>query len=534
MESLFDKIMAKDELVFYGIPVFFGLVLVLLFLFVDRVGKKQKKLPPGPFPWPVFGNLFLGGPHPHQVFTQLAKQYGNIMSLFFGNVRVVILSDPTIAKEFFTVRDASFASRPIHDLMYTQAKYMNYGKENVSMTISTYAPQVREMRQLCISELFTPQRLETKRTTRMEELQRMIQGTAQSGPVEIRPLLSEFSLRLNCRATFNKAFLHSEGIPSSGLDPQAFRRLETENTKLLATHNIADIVPAIKFLLGRLDLEGIHARWKDVTERKVSCAEAILDWYRKHGDGEAQSETDFVETLLHLTEDGKYTTTTAQAVIFELLTAGTDTVAASMEWALLEMALHPQCQAKLHAEIDAQFGMLGPVQEEEAAQLPYLQAVVKEVLRLHATTAMGIPHSNVEDATLGGYHIPAGTTVMPNLWALHRDPMTWGDDALAFNPDRFLASDLSVNGTNYQYLPFGAGRRICPGRAMAMRVLSVTLATFVHAFDMSGLPGVELNANEGVTGLNIRPETPLLLQMSLRPAASLYVTLKTSTSNGHA
>jgi cytochrome P450 len=89
----------------------------------------------------------------------------------------------------------------------------------------------------------------------------------------------------------------------------------------------------------------------------------------------------------------------------------------------------------------------------------FLQAVVKEILRLHAPTAMGIPHSNVDDATLGGYHIPAGTSVMPNLWALHRDPMTWGDDALAFNPDRFLASDLSVNGTNYQYLPFGAGRR---------------------------------------------------------------------------
>jgi len=86
--------------------------------------------------------------------------------------------------------------------------------------------------------------------------------------------------------------------------------------------------------------------------------------------------------------------------------------------------------------------------------------VLKEVLRLHIPTTLGIPHCNIEDSSLGGYNMPAGTTVMANFWALHRDPVTWGDDALEFNPERFLGSDLSVNGTNnYQYLPFGAGRR---------------------------------------------------------------------------
>jgi len=309
--------------------------------------------------------------------------------------------------------------------------------------------------------------------------------------------------------------------------------LETENTKLLATPNILDLIPGLRILFGRFDLEGIHARWKDVTMRKVNCADSILKWYRKElPNGREDSEIDFVQTVLELTDGGKYTMTEARAFIFELLAAGTETIAATLEWALLELVRHPHCMQRLQAELDAQFGMNGPVEEEEAAQLPYLQAVVKESLRFHIPTTLGLPHSNMEDATLGGYHIPAGTTVMANFWALHRDPSTWGDDALKFNPERFLGSDLSLNGTNnYQFLPFGAGRRICPGRVLAIRVLCAALGSFVHAFEMSALQGVALTVNEGTNGLVIRPETPLHLQITLRPAASVYFTPTTSAPN---
>lgn len=181
----------------------------------------------------------------------------------------------------------------------------------------------------------------------------------------------------------------------------------------------------------------------------------------------------------------------------ELLTAGSDTIASVLEWTLLELVRHPHCMERLSAEIDGFFGTNRPVDEDELTKLPYLQvivcalisvrprnwyprlqlnlpsfylrpltlmmtflqAVAKEVLRLHNPTTLGIPHSNMEEATLAGYHLPARTTVLANFWAISRDPTTWGQDALTFNPDRFLACDLNVNGTNYEYLPFGAGRR---------------------------------------------------------------------------
>jgi len=174
---------------------------------------------------------------------------------------------------------------------------------------------------MCSNELFTPQKLEMKKSTRVEEIQRAvaIMGENTSIPVDIRPILSEFSLRINCRLTFNKAFQFAEHNPSSGsaVDPQAFRRLEMESTKLLATHNILDLIPSFRILFGRFDLEGIHARWKDVTMRKVNCADSILNWYRKElPNGREDSEIDFVQTLLVLTDGGKYTVTEARALIF--------------------------------------------------------------------------------------------------------------------------------------------------------------------------------------------------------------------------
>lgn len=305
-----------DEL---WVPVSVGLVLVVVLLLFAAAGKskkkqKQKRLPPGPYPWPLLGNLFLGGSHPHQVFTELSKQYGNIMSLFFGSVRVVVVSDASMAKELFTVQDAKFASRPVHDLLATPSKYMNYGERGGSMTFSEYTTKTREMRQFCISEVYTPQKMEKRRGTRMEEIQRMFQALRPSSEIDVRPILSEFSLRLNCRSLFNKAFSNSDGVASSALNPQAFRRLEMENTMLLATPNIVDLVPAFRILFGRRDVGGLHAKWKDLSQRKVDCADSILEFYRKERN--LSSDPDFVESLLQLIDDGRASVTASRALLF--------------------------------------------------------------------------------------------------------------------------------------------------------------------------------------------------------------------------
>ena len=318
-----DKMMAmvwKDQLsMFYGtIALFF--LLASVYGLSRGVGKK-KNLPPGPSPWPVVGSLFSLGPHPHQTLAQLAKQYGGIMSVFFGSVRVLIVSDASMAKELFSVRDASFASRPVYDLIHTTAKEMNFGGEDgtVSNFNCTYSPKVREARQLCISELFSPQKLEMSKSKRMEEVARMVATFKElamedpTRPIEIRPRIREFGLRNSCRTIFNKAFLYSERLPRSetGLHPEAFRIWEATTSLLFATFNLADIIPIFK-LLGKLDVQGLKARWKFVNTLRLSWTTAILEWYRKHEPSRTDvlaeaSAPDFVETLLRQGKDGKYT-----------------------------------------------------------------------------------------------------------------------------------------------------------------------------------------------------------------------------------
>ncbi|KAG0598451.1 hypothetical protein M758_12G074800 [Ceratodon purpureus] len=530
-----DAMVSKDQLKIFNGTIVTVLFIVLLSVYglSRRMGKANKLLPPGPRPLPLVGNLFLLGERTHQALAQLAKQYGNIMTLYFGSARVVVVSDAVMAKELYSVSDANFASRPIHSLMKTSSKKLKLsGEEVISMGITTYNPKVREMRQLCISELFTAQKLEIMKSVRFEELQRMMATfkdlamRADGGPVKIRSVVSEYALRSSCRTVFNKAFLHSEGLPKSesSLHPEAFRKWEEVNGMLLAEKNIADIIPLFRILFGSLDLQGVEARWTYVTKLKLGWTTSVVEWYQQHPRSEnvvGEPGTDFADTLLNLGE-AKYSTTAIKSFLSELLGAGADTTGTTLEWMLLELARHPQINERLQKEVDAKFGMLRPVQEDEAAQLPYLQAFVKEVLRLHPPAVLAIPHCNTEDAMLGGYHIPAGTAVIPNLWAIQRDPKAWGEDASVFNPDRFLGSDLNVNGTSYQFLPFGAGRRICPGRPLAMRALYAAAGSFVHAFEWSAPPGVELNANEGTNGLNIRTEHPLFLRISLRPAAALY------------
>ena len=138
---------------------------------------------------------------------------------------------------------------------------------------------------------------------------------------------------------------------------------------------------------------------------------------------------------------------------------------------------------------------------------------------MHPPSTLGLPHCNTEDAMLAGYHIPAGTTVLANLWAINRDPKMWGEDASAFNPDRYLNLSAKENayGHDFHLLSFGAGRRICPGKAFAMGALCFTLGSLVHAFNWSNLQGAMLTdiEEEGMT-LIIRPKHPLVLQCKSR------------------
>lgn len=181
---------------------------------------------------------------------------------------------------------------------------------------------------------------------------------------------------------------------------------------------------------------------------------------------------------------------------------GTDTTAILTEWIMAEMVLHPEIQRKVQHELDASFGTKSgdKITESELARLPYLQAVIKETLRLHPPgPLLSWARLSTQDVCVAGHHIPAGTTAMVNMWAITHDPKVWANPE-SFTPERFLPSeggqDVDVRGNDLRLAPFGAGRRVCPGRALGLATVTLWVAQLLYHFDWSAAPGTAVDLTE--------------------------------------
>ena len=197
-----------------------------------------------------------------------------------------------------------------------------------------------------------------------------------------------------------------------------------------------------------------------------------------------------------------------------MLAAATDSTFALLEWAMAELINHPHEMRKLQAEVRAAVspGAGAVVTEAHLPHLPYLKAVINETLRLHPPSPLLLPRETLEDTRLLGYDVPAGTRVLINAWAIGRDPATWGPRAEEFAPERFVGYGLGGAGQDFSFLPFGAGRRGCPGVEFAMLSNELALASLVHGFDWE-LPGGRappVDMSE-LYGLSVCLKAPLLL-----------------------
>lgn len=170
--------------------------------------------------------------------------------------------------------------------------------------------------------------------------------------------------------------------------------------------------------------------------------------------------------------------------------AGSETMGLTMEWGFTELMRNPETFKKLREELDRVVGQNRRVEEKDMERLPYLHVVVKETLRLHPPLPMLLPRKTMEDVNYLGYTIPKGTQVLVNAWAIGRDPNSW-EDPLTFKPERFFDSNVEYKGQHFDLIPFGSGRRICPGLPLAHRVVPLVIATLVHSFDWDLGPGVK-------------------------------------------
>lgn len=205
-----------------------------------------------------------------------------------------------------------------------------------------------------------------------------------------------------------------------------------------------------------------------------------------------------------------------------LIASANDTTTVTLTWAISLLLNNRHVLKKAKDELDACIGRERVVNESDIGKLAYMQAIVKETLRLYPAAPLSGPREFTEDCTIAGYHVPKGTRLLTNLWKIQTDPQIWSDP-LMFNPERFMTThkDADFRGQHFEYIPFGSGRRVCPGASFAWQMVNFSLASFVHAFDISTPSDalVDMTESFGLTNLKA---TPLEVLVTPRLPATMY------------
>ncbi|WOL04336.1 hypothetical protein Cni_G13057 [Canna indica] len=466
-----------------------SLLLSVIFLlsksFTKAISSRDHQLPPGPKPRPIVGNLFELGDKPHRSLARLADVYGPIMTLRLGQVDTVVISSPDMAREVLQKHDAVFANRSIAEairvLSYTDA----------SLIWLPPSHRWRNLRKICNTQLFTPQRLDAHQSPRREkvdELMQFISDSASKGlPVEIGRVAFTTSLNLLSRTIFSVdlADLYEESS-------QKFKHVVQGILEEAGKPNLSDYFP----LLPWIDPQGIRRRSRGYFKQLHDVFdEQITRRIRSYNLDETKVVgNDFLDELLHyrVQEDGsKFDRHAMKSLFTDIFVAGSDTTSATVEWAMAELLRSPAAMAKVREEIVRVMGLGRDVNEDNIEALPYLQAVVKETLRLHPPAPL-VPRRTT-GATVelsGGYEIPNGTRVLINVWAIGRHEGAWKDAGI-FSPERFLTTEVDYKGRDFELIPFGAGRRFCPGQPLAFRMVHLMLASLLQRFEWRLPEGME-------------------------------------------
>ncbi|AET00664.1 putative premnaspirodiene oxygenase [Medicago truncatula] len=449
------------------------LILLVLFKIVQRwsFNNSTTKLPPGPWKLPLIGNLhqIISRSLPHHLFKKLAEKYGPLMHLKLGEVPYVIVSSPEMAKEVMKTHDLTFCDRP--NLLLSTI--WSYNATNI--VFATYCEHWRQVRKICVIELLSAKRVQSFRSIREDEVTNLVKSiTASEGSVvNLTRKIFSMTNGITARAAFGKRNRNQD----------VFISAMEKVLVLLGGFEIADLYPSIKMLQcmsrEKTKMEKIHRELDMIMQD-------IIDDHRSIHK-EASNDEDLVDVLLKIQQENYYsehplTDDNMKSIIQDMFIAGTETSSEVLLWAMSEMVKNPKVLEEAQIEVRRVFDKKGYVDESELHQLIYLKSVVKETLRLHPVAPLLIPRESMKPCQINGYEIPAKTRVMVNAWAIGRDSRYWVE-AESFKPERFVNSTIEFKGTDFEFIPFGAGRRMCPGIAFALPNIELPLAQLLCHFD---------------------------------------------------
>ncbi|MCO5584093.1 hypothetical protein L7F22_038016 [Adiantum nelumboides] len=493
----------------YSHPLVYALLLGCLvvptILFLRAKGSARRlRLPPGPPGLPMLGHLHLLGSAPHKSLTDLSRRYGPLIYLRYGSIPAVVASSPAIAKLILQTHDQTFAYRP----QPIVGKNL-YGFRD--MLFCQPGPYWKLMRQLCATDLFATKRLRTFGPMIAEEVCAMLSAIADSGPhklVSVRATIYAANANIIARMAIGKR-LH-EVAPRSQADPSHnLSRLIVEVIQLFGVFNVGDFFPWLAFL----DLQGYGRRSKDIALKLQRVWQEVIDARRSL----QPQQLDLLDVLLSVAESNDdISDFDIKAILSDMFAGGIDTSTIAIEWALMELLRHPLIMQRMQEELESVVGNSRLVCESDVQQMPYLRAVVKETMRVHPIAPL-LLHMTSQQCQLCDFDIPSNTHVYVNNWAIGRDPTIW-DRPLEFRPERFLDCDIDVRGQHFELLPFGAGRRGCPGLTLGLSNVHIMLANLIQVFDWSFENSPNLSEKFGIV---MTLEKPLVAKASIKVSRHL-------------
>lgn len=444
-------------------------ITILFFLplfFILKIRKSQATpLPPGPKSWPIISTIkYLSHPITPTSLSNLAQSHGPLMHLKLGTQLLIVGSSPDAAAEILKVNDRALSARSVPHAVPLGPSQI----ERLSFWGDPTSHHWRNIRAVCRTELFSAAAVEAQARRRDEKAAEMVEKlrSKEGAATDVGTVVYATVVNM-----FGNALFSSDVF---GLDDEfkcdELRGFLKGIIGAISAPNLVDFYPFLRVL-------DIHGLMKKHREFSMKIWEMWKPTVKERRSSSELRHDDFLDSLISRGFDDDQ----INQLLEELFTAGIDTTTSTITRTMAELIATPQSLTKLKHEIDAAFD---GQDSSTVENLPYLQACIKETLRLHPPAPLLLSHRAGETCQVMGYTIPKNARIMVNVWAIGRDPTVW-DEPLDYRPERFLSSTVDFKGNDFELLPFGAGRRICPGLPMAVKIVPLILALLVYFFEWS-------------------------------------------------
>ncbi|CAI0426228.1 unnamed protein product [Linum tenue] len=479
---------------------------LLLFLLKKTITRNYSRKtdaglpPPSPPALPLIGNLHQLGRRPHRSFQSLARKHGPIMLLQLGRVPTLVISSAEMAREVTKTHDVVFAGRPRPIAVDI---FLNGHND---FAFSSYGDYWRRARKLCVIELLSQIRVQSFQPVRREETVALVEKLrlASGQAVDVSALILGVVNNIVARCVLGR---RCEG---RGAGKLGFGEVAKKVSLEFAEFSVGDWFPWLRWVD---TATGLIGRMKGTFRAMDEYFDEVI---KEHEAKDGEKREDFVDILLRLQREGGHDLDLSwgniKAILVDMMIGGTDTTSTTIEWIMTQLARHPSKLQKAQEEIRRVVGQKLVIEHEDLAKMHYLKLVIKETLRLHPPIVFLLPRETLDNVEVAGFGIAVRTRVLVNTWAIQRDPTVW-ENPDEFIPERFENSPVDWKGRDFQYIPFGAGRRGCPGLSFGTVTLEFVTANLLYWLDWElpkGLRCENLDMKE-VYGLTTHKDKPLFL-----------------------